>query len=144
MSKINFFNEDIDFILENPEEINKWITQVIEDNSFTINQLNYIICSDNYLLEINRSYLSHDTLTDIITFDNSDEDNTVEADIFISLERVKENSEQLKTDITTEFNRVLIHGVLHLIGWNDKTQEDKAEMREKEEACLSLLRIWKW
>ncbi len=141
MSKINFFNEDIDFILENPEEINKWITQVIEDNSFTINQLNYIICSDNYLLEINRSYLSHDTLTDIITFDNSDEDNTVEADIFISLERVKENSEQLKTDITTEFNRVLIHGVLHLIGWNDKTQEDKAEMREKEEACLSLLRI---
>jgi len=141
MSKINFFNEDIDFILENPEEINNWITQVIEDNSFTINQLNYIICSDNYLLEINRSYLSHDTLTDIITFDNSDEDNTVEADIFISLERVKENSEQLKTDITTEFNRVLIHGVLHLIGWNDKTQEDKAEMREKEEACLSLLRI---
>jgi len=141
MSKINFFNEDIDFVLENPEEINNWITQVIEDNSFTINQLNYIICSDNYLLEINRSYLSHDTLTDIITFDNSDEDNTVEADIFISLERVKENSEQLKTDITTEFNRVLIHGVLHLIGWNDKTQEDKAEMREKEEACLSLLRI---
>ena len=141
MSKINFFNEDIDYILENPEEINNWITQVIEDNSFTINQLNYIICSDNYLLEINRSYLSHDTLTDIITFDNSDEDNTVEADIFISLERVKENSEQLKTDITTEFNRVLIHGVLHLIGWNDKTQEDKAEMREKEEACLSLLRI---
>lgn len=141
MSQINFFNEDIDFILENSSIISNWITGIIEDNSFTISQLNYIICSDNYLLEINRSYLSHDYLTDIITFDNSDEANVIESDIFISLDRVKDNAQKLSTSFSTEFNRVLIHGVLHLLGWDDKSQEDKAEMREKEEACLSLLRI---
>jgi probable rRNA maturation factor len=141
MSKINFFNEDIDFILENSTLISEWITEVISDNSFKINQLNYIICSDNYLLEINRSYLSHDYLTDIITFDNSDEANTIEADIFISLDRVRDNAKLLGSETDAEFHRVLIHGVLHLIGLDDKTEEDKAEMREKEEACLSLLRI---
>ena len=141
MSEINFFNEDIDFILENSAKINHWVAQVIEDNSFIINQLNYIICSDNYLLEINRTYLSHDYLTDIITFDNSDEAYVIEADIFISLDRVKDNAVKLDTDFNTELNRVLIHGVLHLLGWDDKSQEEKAEMREKEEACLSLLRI---
>lgn len=141
MSKINFFNEDIDFKLEHTTEIKEWISQIIADNSFIIKQLNYIICSDNYLLEINRSYLSHDYLTDIITFDNSDERATIEADVFISLDRIKDNAQQLGTHSNIELSRVLIHGVLHLLGWNDKTQEDKVEMREKEEACLSLLQI---
>lgn len=141
MSEINFFNEDIDFKLENQTDINQWILRITKDNSFIINQLNYIFCSDNYLLEINRTYLSHDFLTDIITFDNSDEANIIEADLFISLERVKDNADSLGTDFCNELNRVLIHGVLHLLGWDDKTQEDKVEMREKEDACLSLLEI---
>jgi rRNA maturation RNase YbeY len=141
MNEINFFNEDIDFALENSTVISNWIAQIIESNSFTISQLNYIFCSDNYLLEINRTYLSHDYLTDIITFDNSDEANVIEADIFISIDRVRDNAQNLGTNFSTEFNRVLIHGILHLLGWDDKSQEDKAEMREKEEACLSLLRI---
>jgi len=141
MGQIQFFNEDVDFEIENSQQIIDWITKVIGDNQFTLNQLNYIICSDNYLLELNKSYLSHDYFTDIITFNNSDDDAVIEADIFISIERVRDNAQSLNTDFSKEFNRVLIHGLLHLLGWDDKSEELKVQMREKEEACLSLLRI---
>ena len=100
--------------------------------------INYIFCSDDYLLKINKEYLNHDTLTDIITFDNSEEEGKIEADIFISIDRIKENALSLKKDFDQELHRVIIHGLLHLLGYNDKTDDDKAEMRKKEDACLSL------
>ena len=141
MHPIHFFTEDIDFELQHFAKIINWITQVVEANMFKLRQLNYIICSDNYLLNINRNYLSHDYLTDIITFDNSDDASTIEADIFISLERVRENALSLRTSVDMELHRVIIHGVLHLLGWDDKSEDLKLKMREKEEACLSLLEI---
>ncbi len=141
MSQIHFFTEDVDFELPHSSQLIKWISQVIASLDYNIEQLNYIICSDKYLLKINRDYLDHDYLTDIITFDNSDEASTIEADIFISLERVQENANDLKLPLESELHRVMIHGVLHLLGWDDKTPEQKVLMREKEEACLSLLQI---
>ena len=135
MSQINFFNEDIDFILENSSIISNWITGIIEDNSFTISQLNYIICSDNYLLEINRTYLSHDYLTDIITFDYT-EDGIISSEIYISVDRVRENAKNLGVGALDEMHRVIIHGVLHLCGYKDKSDLQSQEMRGKENYYL--------
>ncbi|MEM7298228.1 MAG: rRNA maturation RNase YbeY, partial [Bacteroidota bacterium] len=96
---------------------------------------------DDYLLKINQDYLDHHTYTDIITFDQSTEDHQVESDIFISLDRITENSKNLGVSFERELHRVMIHGVLHLLGYQDKTPEQKSQMREKEDACLSLLDI---
>jgi rRNA maturation RNase YbeY len=104
-----------------------------------LTSLNYIFCSDLYLLKINQEYLKHDTLTDIITFDYSQKSN-LEGEVYISIERVKENSEIFKRPFAEELHRVIIHGLLHLIGYADKSDAEKAQMRKKEEACLSLLK----
>ncbi len=141
MSSLNFFYEDVDSDVPIADSIKAWIKDIITSHNFKLVVLNYIICSDNYLLNINQTYLSHDYLTDIITFDNSDNSHDIEADIFISIERVMDNAQQLEIHWEKEFQRVLAHGLLHLMGWNDKTNEEKRLMREKEEACLSLLEI---
>jgi len=99
--------------------------------------LNFIFCSDNYLLKINVEHLNHDTYTDIITFDYSKEDR-ISGDIFISIDRVEENAKSHKTSFENELHRVIIHGVLHLLGYGDKEPGQKAEMRQKEDFCLSL------
>ena len=99
--------------------------------------INYIFCSDNYLHQINFQYLDHDTFTDIITFDQSDKDQ-IEGDIFISIDRVHENANERNISFVNELHRVMIHGILHLLGYNDKTPKEKQLMREKEDECLSL------
>ena len=135
---INFETEDIHFELTNYQQVSEWIKQVIHNHNFELDELTYIFCSDEYLHKINVEYLDHDTYTDIITFDNADEDGTIEGDIFVSVERVKENAEELKIPFEDELHRVLIHGVLHLLGHNDTTPELKAAMRKQEDKYLSL------
>lgn len=135
---IFFFSEEIDFNLENESLVAQWINNVIKTESHTVENINYIFCSDNYLHQINLEHLNHDTFTDIITFDLSEEEGVVSSDIFISIDRVKENADSNSTDFSEELHRVLIHGVLHLIGYDDKTAEKKEAMRKKEDACLSL------
>ncbi len=135
---INFFTENTDFELNQQKSIQSWIATVISKEGYELNQLSYIFCSDEYLYNMNQEYLNHDTYTDIITFDNSEKENTIESDIFISVDRVKENALLQQSKFEDELARVLIHGVLHLMGWGDKTEALKKQMRLKEDACLSL------
>ena len=141
---INFFSEEIDFELENEEKTSSWLQKIANKEGFVISAINYIFCDDNYLHKINMEYLNHDNYTDIITFDNSDNSDegnrhVLEGDIFISIERVKENSETLKTSFEQEIHRVMVHGLLHLTGNDDHSEEDKAEMRQKEDEALAIL-----
>jgi probable rRNA maturation factor len=134
---INFNVEALNFKLKGKQIIKKWIKIVAGAESKKTGDLNYIFCSDDYLLEINKQYLGHDTYTDIITFDYSDGE-AISGDIFISIDRVKENAENFKQPFEKELNRVIIHGVLHLCGYKDKTRPDKAKMREGEDKYLSI------
>ncbi|WP_420317220.1 rRNA maturation RNase YbeY [Ekhidna sp.] len=138
---IHYFSEGIEFSLENTDEKSKWISSVIADHHYDLEELNYIFCSDEYLLSINKQHLDHDYYTDIITFDNSEEDRKIESDIFISIDRVRDNAENEGHPFDKELCRVMIHGVLHLLGFDDKSPEEKELMREKEDACLSLLKL---
>ncbi|HEU5292637.1 MAG TPA: rRNA maturation RNase YbeY, partial [Cyclobacteriaceae bacterium] len=108
-----------------------------------LNSLNYIFCSDEYLKEINIEYLNHKTYTDIITFNYNPGEGELEGEIYISVDRVRENAKTFKSEFQTELHRVIIHGVLHLIGFNDKSKSEKAVMREKEDSYLSLLKVSK-
>lgn len=140
---IHFFSEDIDFQICESQKIKYWMQEVIQAHGFTLSDtedLNYIFCSDNYLHQINVDYLSHDTLTDIITFDNSEETKEIVGDIFVSIDRIRENAHHLNSDFEDELYRVLIHGVLHLLGFQDKTKIQAEEMRRKENECLEKLR----
>jgi probable rRNA maturation factor len=135
---LKFFCEDIDFKLPHSQKTTKWIKSISLSEGYKIGELNYIFCSDEYLLEVNKEYLQHDYYTDIITFDNSEEEGVLEGDIFISVDRVKDNAQMLNTDYEEELRRVLIHGLLHLIGFEDSSEELKLKMRAKEDACLLL------
>lgn len=140
MASIRFFNQDIDFKLSEPLRTRNWIKKVIREENRRLGNLNYIFCSDHYLLTINQQYLNHNTLTDIITFDNKEDEGDIEGDIFISIDRVGENAAKLLTDPDEELHRVLVHGVLHLCGYTDKSPSQKTAMRKKEDAYLSLRR----
>ena len=137
MSKIQFFSEKIRYRLPHPIKTKRWILDVILREKSSLNSLNFIFCDDAFLLEINSRYLKHHTLTDIITFDYST-DKTIAGEIYISIERVVENSEKFKQSFDQELHRVIIHGVLHLLGYQDKTSGQKMVMRKKEDAYLSL------
>jgi rRNA maturation RNase YbeY len=136
-SEISFLSEDISFDVENQNELVRWITETITLENKDLGELSYVFCSDDYLHQINLEYLNHDTYTDIITF-NYCEENHVSGDIFISIDRINENAITYKTSFENELNRVIIHGVLHLIGYNDKTDEQQNEMTAKEDFYLSL------
>ncbi|MEM7109200.1 MAG: rRNA maturation RNase YbeY [Bacteroidota bacterium] len=138
MSKIYFHQEEVDFKLHNRKKLQQWISKIIFSEGRQLGQLNFIFCSDHYLHKINLQYLNHDSYTDIITFDQSEDSHSIEGDIFISVDRIKENAKLLNIPFQTELDRVMIHGVLHLLGNRDKTREERAVMRKKEEACLSL------
>jgi len=138
---INFFNEDISLRLNDKNKIRKWIADVVQSEGQAINNLNFIFCSDKYLKALNVNYLQHDDHTDVITFDLTDEEEVISGDIFISLERVKENAKKYKTTIRDELHRVMIHGVLHLIGYEDDTDRKKARIREYENNHLAS-RSW--
>ena len=129
---IQFCTEDITFSLKEKLKHKAWLNEVAKQEGKKILELSYVFCSDDYLLQINQEYLNHDTLTDIVTFDNSEDPKKIEGDIFISVDRVKENGEKLGTS-ETELERVMVHGLLHLLGYKDKKKEDKALMTEKED-----------
>lgn len=141
-TKINFFTEDVEFKIKHKAIIRQWIEDIIKSDNQKLEEINYIFCSDEYLLNVNREYLDHDYYTDIITFDNR-EDNSepILSDIFISIDRIEDNAQTVNTSFNQELYRVLIHGVLHLLGQGDKTEEQQKAMRKSEEACLSLLQI---
>jgi probable rRNA maturation factor len=137
MPGVNFFQEEIRFKLPHPRITSRWIRNVAESEKSNLTFINFIFCSDRYLKKINLEYLAHDTFTDIITFDYSDSTG-IQGDVFISVERVKENSQQFDTSFDEELHRVMVHGVLHLLGYSDKTKASKSLMRKKEDAYLSL------
>lgn len=134
---LRFFSEGLPFKLDHPRKTTSWLKQVIQAEDCHPGNLNYIFCNDNYLVKINSEYLKHNDLTDIITFDYS-EDNDISGDIFISIDRVRENALKFETTFDRELHRVLVHGILHLLGYKDKKTSDRALMRKKEEAYLSL------
>ena len=138
MPSINFFEEDIRFKLKNKTKVKQWIKATIEAEGYTLKELNYIFCSDQYLLQINQQYLDHDTYTDIVTFDNSDEDQIIVGDIFISIDRIRENAIKFNSGEVNELHRVIIHGALHLLGYQDKKAESKKIMTGKEDHYLSV------
>ena len=136
-NSISFDSEDISFELEHPNLVQDWIQHAITNEDKVAGEISYIFCSDEYLHKINLEHLQHDTLTDIITF-NYCEDDLINSDIFISVDRVKENAGLFKTSFENELSRVMIHGILHLVGYDDKTDEDKVIMRSKEDFYLTL------
>lgn len=134
---IRQFSEDIDFKLKGVLAIKKWLKGTLENEGFTLGEINYIFCSDNYILKINKDYLNHNYFTDIITF-NYNEGKKVNADIFISIDTVKSNANSRKIDFYNELHRVMVHGILHLVGYNDKTPTQQIEMTSKEDYYLNL------
>lgn len=136
----------LEFSLENEGAIANWLSIVATREGRTVEQLNVVFCDDEYLLKVNREHLNHDFYTDIITFDLSEDEQisgsdsgaTITGDLFVSIDRVKENAKELSVEFDQEIKRVVVHGLLHLLGYSDKTDEEKAEMRGKEEACLEL------
>ena len=141
MSKaaIHFFTEEISFTLKQKTIIRNWLRDTIEAEGYKLEELNFIFCSDEYLLGINQQYLNHDTYTDVITFDNSEHLKMITGDIFISIERVRENATGLKVPQAIELCRVMIHGTLHLLGYKDKGKAAKLQMTAKEDHYLSML-----
>lgn len=138
MNNIEFHFEDIVIPDFNPEFFRLWINVVIERHHKELGDLNYIFCSDEYILDVNKQHLNHDYFTDIITF-NYNEGNNISGDVFISYDTIKSNAEEFsKGVVSDELERVVIHGVLHLIGFNDKTDEDQNEMTKQEDFALSL------
>jgi rRNA maturation RNase YbeY len=138
-SSIRFFSEEITFILRNKIKIRNWLTNVVLEENNTLLNINYIFCSDNYLLELNKKYLHHNSLTDIITFPELTHAGKVSGDIYISVERIRENAGKYMQSFEKELQRVMVHGVLHLLGYKDKTQTDKISMTLKEDYYLNKI-----
>ena len=134
------FNYELDFKLEDETAFSDWLSKVISSEIKNEGEINYIFCDDDYLLEINQQYLNHDTLTDIISFDYS-MGNELHGDIFISIERVRENATDFNVAFEEELKRVLVHGVLHYCGYKDKNEEDEKFMRQKEEEKMKMFHV---
>ena len=132
------FNYETDFLIPNEETIAKWITNTIADEGFKLEEINYVFCDDEYLHKLNVEFLNHDTLTDVISFDYT-VGKLIQGDIFISVERVRENALEFNTAFENELNRVMVHGVLHYCGYKDKTELDEQLMRSKEDHYLNQL-----
>ena len=136
---IQFFTHEIKFTLKQKSVLKPWIENVLKQHKKKLNSLTYIFCSDDYLLEINQGFLQHDFYTDIITFDYSTK-TEVESEIYISVDRVKENASVLKVPFEQELHRVMVHGVLHLCGMKDKAKAQQADMRAEEDKQLKALK----
>lgn len=134
------FNYEIDFNLDNEEAIIAWLSGVIVSENKKEGEINYIFCDDEYLHKINLEYLNHDTLTDIISFDYT-VGNELNGDIFVSVERVKDNAIDFNVPFDEELKRVLVHGVLHYCGYKDKSEADELLMRSKEDEKLALFHV---
>lgn len=129
------FNYETDFELDTEEKTSQWIQSVIEQEEKKLGEINYIFCNDEYLHKINVEFLNHDNYTDIISFDYT-MGKTINGDIYISIDRVKDNAKSYCVSFDNELHRVIIHGVLHYLGWKDKTETEKKLMRNKENDCL--------
>jgi len=136
---IRYFNEGLKYTLKNKRIIKRWIFETIESENYICGDINIIITTDKNILKINKEHLSHNYYTDIITFDYC-ENKSISGDIFISLDTVKNNSLRFSVSLLDELHRVIIHGILHLIGYNDKSKIQKAEMKQKENFYLDRLK----
>ncbi|QKZ11670.1 rRNA maturation RNase YbeY [Spirosoma sp. KUDC1026] len=134
---IRFFTEDVPYEQPKKRATQQWLKKQAEQEGYSVGELNYIFCSDEYLLQVNRDYLQHDYYTDIITFDQSEEEDKIEGDIFVSVDRVTDNAAQLNITPQQEMTRVLAHGMLHLCGYGDKSEEEAKLMRAKEEEWMN-------
>ena len=134
------FNYELDFKLEDETIYSDWISKVISSENRDEGEINYIFCDDNYLIELNQQYLDHDTLTDVISFDYS-EGNELHGDVFISIERVRDNAADFNVAFDEELKRVLVHGVLHYCGYKDKSEDDEKLMRQKEEEKMKMFHV---
>lgn len=135
---IEFFYQKEGFHLPDEESIRSWIEKVLNVHGYKSGVLQFIFLSDDELLEINRTYLEHDYYTDIITFPLANSEGTLDSDIYISVERVLENAQEYDCEFMDELDRVIIHGILHLCGWKDKTEAEALSMRQKENEALSM------
>lgn len=134
---VSFHKEKIEFQLPDEQTLNIWLNEIVKSKGKSITQITYIFCSDEYLLNINQTYLSHDYYTDIITFPYK-QGTDIESDIFISIDRVKENAITFASNFERELLRVMAHGVLHLLGYKDKTEDDKMLMQEQENLAIDM------
>ncbi|MFY8189215.1 MAG: rRNA maturation RNase YbeY [Flavobacterium sp.] len=134
------FNYLTDFIIEDESLYSDWIDKLVSKHNFIFGDITYVFCDDAYLHEMNIKFLNHDALTDIITFDYS-EDTTISGDLFISIQRLQDNAVDFNTDFKNELLRVMSHGVLHLMGYKDKTEKDVLLMRSLEEEAISLFHV---
>lgn len=134
------FNYELNFKLEDETAYSNWLSKVISSEYKDEGNINYVFCDDNYLIEINKQYLNHDTLTDIISFDYSVR-NELHGDVFISIERVRENAVDFNVEFDEELRRVLVHAILHYCGYKDKGKEDEKLMRQKEEEKIKMFHV---
>ena len=132
------YNYETDFNLKDESVLTEWISNIVSEYNYTLGEINYVFCDDNYLHKLNVEFLNHDTLTDIISFDNT-VGKLVSGDIFISIERVKENAIDFNVSYEEELHRVMIHGILHYLGFKDKLEEEKKSMRNAENKALLVL-----
>lgn len=133
---VGFTNADISFSLKDRKKLRKWLLDTARERNFNITDIQYIFCSDEFLLDINRNFLQHDYFTDIITFDLSEKKTDLCGEIYISIPRVKENAKTYGNTFYAELHRVMIHGILHLCGLKDKTAKQEKEMRSAEDEAL--------
>ena len=136
---IEFFEADIKYQLEYPNDIRKWLIDLVEEEKCGIQKVQYIFCTDEYLLGINKQYLNHDYYTDIITFPLNNSQSDILSDIYISIERIVDNAKSYKVSTKQELHRVMAHGLLHLCGYGDLSVDEKKVMRERENYYLSKL-----
>ena len=135
---VHFHNEEVSFPFNNKREVSLWLKSVVSSFQKELGVINVIFCNDQYLLKVNQTYLNHDYFTDIITF-NYNENNLISGDLFISIDRVKENAINQKMEFNVEIHRVIVHGVLHLCGLNDQSKQEKEIMRGRENLFLQKL-----
>lgn len=139
---IHFFVEKTPFSVPGKRILRRWLEKAIEEENFVPGAINFIICNDDYLYKMNKKYLKSKMLTDILTFPMAEDAKTISADIYISIERVRDNSKQFKQQVKKELARVMIHGLLHLMGYDDQDEESKKKMREKENQYMMDLYLW--
>ena len=136
-TKVHFFSHDIPTRLKNTANLKHFIESIFKIEMQSLGSINYIFCSDRVILEINKKYLNHDFYTDVITFDLSPDNKTISAEVYISIERIRDNAKQLGLSIKSELHRVLFHAALHLCSYNDKKKKDKEIMRKRENDLLA-------
>ncbi|GAB4409056.1 MAG: rRNA maturation RNase YbeY [Bacteroidia bacterium] len=134
---INFFSEGVVFSFLDEGQVQDWLMRIVHVYNASLDEINYIFCSDEYLLTLNKQYLDHDYYTDILTFPNSEPGQPISADIYISIERVRENAQAFQSELMDELARVMVHGLLHLLGFDDHSPEAAAQMREAEDVALA-------